>query len=85
MNGLTAARKEEATAIANFPCILKILPQHIFNKKVYIYVSIYRYKYMYVYSYINRYAYIYTCIYIRVYMYRKFLMYSKNFTLACIQ
>lgn len=33
MNGLNEARKEEATAIANFPCIVKILPQHIFNKK----------------------------------------------------
>jgi translation initiation factor 5B len=33
MNGLNESRKEEATAIANFPCILKILPEHIFNKK----------------------------------------------------
>lgn len=33
MNGLNEARKEEATAVANFPCIVKILPQHIFNKK----------------------------------------------------
>lgn len=33
MNGITAAKKAEATAIAVFPCILKIIPQHIFNKK----------------------------------------------------
>ena len=33
MNGLNETRKEEATAIANFPCILKILPAFIFNKK----------------------------------------------------
>jgi translation initiation factor 5B len=33
MNGITSARKAEATAIAVFPCILKIFPQHVFNKK----------------------------------------------------
>lgn len=33
MNGITAARKAEATAIAVFPCILKIFPQHVFNTK----------------------------------------------------
>jgi len=33
MNGITEARRREAEAIAVHPCILKILPQHIFNKK----------------------------------------------------
>jgi translation initiation factor 5B len=33
MNGITAAKKAEAAAVAVFPCILKIFPQHIFNKK----------------------------------------------------
>jgi translation initiation factor 5B len=33
MNGLNEARKAEAMTIVNFPCVLKILPQHIFNKK----------------------------------------------------
>ena len=33
MNGLKEARKVEAQNVVVFPCILKILPQHIFNKK----------------------------------------------------
>ena len=33
MNGLREARRAEAEAVAVFPCVLKILPQHIFNKK----------------------------------------------------
>ena len=33
MNGITESRKAEALAIAVYPCVLKILPQHIFNKK----------------------------------------------------
>jgi translation initiation factor 5B len=33
MNGLQQARKTEAEAIVVFPCVLKIMPQHIFNKK----------------------------------------------------
>lgn len=32
-NGIQEARRAEAAALANFPVILKILPQHIFNKK----------------------------------------------------
>jgi translation initiation factor 5B len=32
-NGLREARKTEAQNIVAFPCVLKILPQHIFNKK----------------------------------------------------
>lgn len=32
MNGITAARKAEAAAIAVFPCVLKIFPQYVFNK-----------------------------------------------------
>ena len=31
--GLTEARRSTAEAIAVYPCIIKILPQHIFNKK----------------------------------------------------
>jgi translation initiation factor 5B len=33
MNGLRESRKKEAEEVVVFPCILKILPQHIFNKK----------------------------------------------------
>lgn len=33
MNGLREARKSEAQALVVFPCVLKILPQYIFNKK----------------------------------------------------
>jgi translation initiation factor 5B len=33
MNGLREARKTEAQNVVVFPCVLKILPQHIFNKK----------------------------------------------------
>ncbi len=33
MNGITAARRAEAEALAVYPCVLKIFPQHIFNKK----------------------------------------------------
>jgi translation initiation factor 5B len=33
MNGLREARKKEAAEVVVFPCVLKILPQHIFNKK----------------------------------------------------
>eukprot|EP01040_Poterioochromonas_malhamensis_P011659 gene11659-12722_t len=33
MKGLHEAKKAEAQAVAVFPCVLKILPQHIFNKK----------------------------------------------------
>ena len=33
MRGLTEARRATAEAIAVYPCVLKILPQHIFNKK----------------------------------------------------
>ena len=40
MDELTQRRQEEASAIAVFPCILKILPQHIFNQKDPIVVGI---------------------------------------------
>jgi len=33
MNGLRELRKQEAQDVVVFPCVLKILPQHIFNKK----------------------------------------------------
>ena len=33
MNGLNEQRRAEAEAIAMFPVVLKILPQHVFNKK----------------------------------------------------
>jgi translation initiation factor 5B len=33
MKGLYEAKKAEAQAVVVFPCVLKILPQHIFNKK----------------------------------------------------
>ena len=33
MSGITESRRTEAEAIAVFPCVLKIFPQHIFNKK----------------------------------------------------
>lgn len=33
MNGIQAERRAAAEAIATFPCMLKIMPQHIFNKK----------------------------------------------------
>ena len=33
MNGITESRRAEAEKDANFPCVLKILPQFIFNKK----------------------------------------------------
>ena len=33
MGGLTEARRKEAELVAVFPCVIKILPQHIFNKK----------------------------------------------------
>ena len=33
MAGITAERKEAAQAVVQFPCVLKIMPQHIFNKK----------------------------------------------------
>jgi translation initiation factor 5B len=33
MNGLYETKKNEAQAVVVFPCVLKILPQHIFNKK----------------------------------------------------
>lgn len=33
MDGITAARRKEAEAVAVYPCIVKILPQFIFNKK----------------------------------------------------
>ena len=33
MNGLKEVRKKEAAEVVVFPCVLKILPQHIFNKK----------------------------------------------------
>lgn len=33
MDDLTARRREEAAAIAVFPSIIKILPQHVFNQK----------------------------------------------------
>ncbi|KAL3907708.1 MAG: hypothetical protein SGILL_008763, partial [Bacillariaceae sp.] len=33
MDDLTARRREEAAAIAVFPCLVKILPQHVFNQK----------------------------------------------------
>jgi len=33
MEDLTERRRQDAAAIAVFPCILKILPQHIFNQK----------------------------------------------------
>jgi translation initiation factor 5B len=33
MNGLYETKKSEAQAVVVFPCVLKILPQHIFNKK----------------------------------------------------
>ncbi|KAG7363184.1 translation initiation factor IF-2 [Nitzschia inconspicua] len=33
MDELTTKRREEATAIAVFPSIIKILPQHVFNQK----------------------------------------------------
>jgi translation initiation factor 5B len=33
MAGITAERKEAAQAVVQFPCILKIMPQHVFNKK----------------------------------------------------
>lgn len=33
MNGLNEAKKATATEVVVFPCVLKILPQHIFNKK----------------------------------------------------
>jgi len=31
--GIKEARKNEAQALVVFPCVLKILPQYIFNKK----------------------------------------------------
>ena len=33
MNGITEGKRAAAEAIAVFPCVLKILPNHIFNKK----------------------------------------------------
>jgi translation initiation factor 5B len=33
MNGLTQARRKEAELVAVFPCVVKILPQYIFNTK----------------------------------------------------
>lgn len=33
MRGLTESRRATAEAVAVYPCVLKILPQHIFNKK----------------------------------------------------
>lgn len=33
MNGLREARKAEAANVVVFPCVLKILPQYVFNKK----------------------------------------------------
>lgn len=33
MDELNTRRREEASAVAVFPCIIKILPQHIFNQK----------------------------------------------------
>jgi translation initiation factor 5B len=33
MGGIQAERRTAAEAIATFPCMLKIMPQHIFNKK----------------------------------------------------
>ena len=33
MNKLTEERKAAASLVAVFPCVLKIMPQHIFNKK----------------------------------------------------
>jgi len=33
MNGLKEVRKKEAAEVVQFPFVLKILPQHIFNKK----------------------------------------------------
>jgi translation initiation factor 5B len=33
MNGITEARRKEAELVAVYPCVIKILPQHIFNKK----------------------------------------------------
>jgi len=33
MDDLTAKRREEASAVAVFPSIIKILPQHVFNQK----------------------------------------------------
>ncbi|MGK3733435.1 MAG: translation initiation factor 5B [Bacillariaceae sp.] len=33
MDELTAKRREEASAVAVFPSIIKILPQHVFNQK----------------------------------------------------
>ena len=33
LTGIREARKNEAQALVVFPCVLKILPQYIFNKK----------------------------------------------------
>ena len=33
MDGLREVRKKAAEDVVQFPCVLKILPQHIFNKK----------------------------------------------------
>ena len=33
MSGLKEERRREAQSVAVFPCVLKIMPQHIFNKK----------------------------------------------------
>ena len=33
MNGIIAQRKEAALAVVQFPVVLKIMPQHVFNKK----------------------------------------------------
>merc|ERR1712025_1208434 len=33
MNELQEKRREEATEVAVFPCIIRILPEHIFNQK----------------------------------------------------
>ena len=33
MEGLTAAKKEEVTSEAVFPCRLKIFPEYVFNKR----------------------------------------------------
>ncbi|KAL7557735.1 hypothetical protein ACA910_006212 [Epithemia clementina (nom. ined.)] len=40
MDELNQRRREEAAAVAVFPCIIKILPQHIFNQKDPIIVGI---------------------------------------------